>query len=106
MAMGTRSLTAVIRYLLLTGAVSALQAAPAFAQDPSSSDETPPPESTPKTAKLGKIEVTGTRIKRADVEAGRPINIITKEQIRASGLTSIGEILQTLPSSGSAPNAH
>ena len=101
---GTLSLSKVIRGILITGAVSALPVLPAFA-DQTSSDETPPPSAPTSTAKLGKIEVTGTRIKRADVEAARPVTIITKQQIKATGLTSIGDILQTLPSSGAAQNS-
>ncbi|HEX2668449.1 MAG TPA: TonB-dependent receptor [Gammaproteobacteria bacterium] len=94
------SLSKIVRGLLLTGAVGALQIAPALAQEPAT-DETPPP---PGSAQLGKIEVTGTRIKRADVEAARPITIVTQEQIKATGLTSLGDVLQQLPSTGAAAN--
>jgi outer membrane receptor protein involved in Fe transport len=75
---------------------------PAFADD-TPTDQTPP---LPKenAAQLGKIEVTGTRIKRADVEAARPVTVITAQQIKETGLTSIGDVLQTLTTAGSAPN--
>jgi outer membrane receptor protein involved in Fe transport len=101
MKTGNLSLSGIIRGLLLTGAVGAAQAV--YADEPPPSDETPPAENT--TAKLGKIEVTGTRIKRPDVEAARPINIITKAQIQATGLNSIGDVLQQLPSAGAALNS-
>src|SRR5579864_6610020 len=37
------------------------------------------------TTQLGKIEVTGTKIKRTDVETAQPIQTITAQQIKASG---------------------
>ena len=55
-------------------------------------------------AQLGTIEVTGTKIKRTSVETAQPIVIITAQQIKASGLSTIGQILQTLTSSGAALN--
>src|SRR5690348_4091437 len=103
MSKGSPVLTRAIRGLLLTGLVGALQLAPAYADDnPPGDESTPPPGNT---AALGKIEVTGTRIRRADVEAARPVTVVTKEQIKATGLTSIGDVLQTLASAGAAPNA-
>ena len=56
------------------------------------------------TAQLGKIEVTGTRIKRTSVEQAQPIEIITQQQIKATGLSTIGDILQRLTSTGGALN--
>ena len=54
-------------------------------------------------AKVEKIEVTGSNIKRVDAETTAPITIITSEDIRKSGATSIQELLNNLPmSSGSA----
>lgn len=97
------SLSRAIRGLLLTGMVGALQISPAIAQDDTPGDQPPPTEN--KTAELGKIEVTGTRIRRADVEAARPITVVSKQQIAATGLNSIGDVLQTLASSGAAPNS-
>ncbi|HEX4299844.1 MAG TPA: TonB-dependent receptor, partial [Gammaproteobacteria bacterium] len=49
------------------------------------------------TAQLGKIEVTGTRIKRTDVETAQPITIITQKEIKATGLNNVGDILATMP---------
>jgi iron complex outermembrane recepter protein len=56
------------------------------------------------TAQLGKIEVTGTMIKRTNVEQAQPIEIITQKQIKATGLSTIGQILQRLTASGGALN--
>jgi iron complex outermembrane receptor protein len=104
MDMGSLSLAKIIRNILLTGALGALplHAALADTPDTAGTDQTPPPK--PGTAQLGKIVVTGTRIKRVDVEEARPVTIITKEQIKQSGLATIGDVLQQLPSSGAALN--
>ncbi|MHB8426097.1 MAG: TonB-dependent receptor plug domain-containing protein, partial [Gammaproteobacteria bacterium] len=78
-------------------------AAPAvFAQDAAQSHSNQNQNSN--TAQLGKIEVTGTRILRTDVETAQPVTIITRKQIQESGLTSIGDVLQSLPQSGTALN--
>src|SRR5882724_7218889 len=100
---GSLSLPRIIRGLLISGAVGALPMSPAFADDTPPDQTTPPPKEN--AAQLGKIEVTGTRIKRVDVEAARPVTVITKEQIKATGLTSIGDVLQQLPSTGAALNS-
>ena len=80
-----------------------LAAAPsAFAADQTASATTTTTDTS--TAQLGKIEVTGTRIKRTDVETAQPVSIITQSQIKASGLTSIGDVLQQVSSMGAAQN--
>jgi iron complex outermembrane recepter protein len=54
------------------------------------------------TAQLGKIEVTGTKIKRTEIEQAQPVNIVTSAQIRATGLTTVGQVVQKLTSSGAS----
>ena len=54
--------------------------------------------------KLGAIEVTGSRIKRAEIAGQEPVVTITSKDIAATGLLSIGDILQQLSVSGSALN--
>jgi len=102
MGTGSLSLASIIRKLLVTGAVAALPLQAGWGDNPASPDQPAPP---PGTTQLGKIDVTGTRIKRSDVEAARPITVITKEQIKATGLSSIGDVLQQLPSAGAAMNS-
>ncbi|HEY4127347.1 MAG TPA: TonB-dependent receptor [Gammaproteobacteria bacterium] len=99
---GHLSLSRIIRGLLITGAISALPLRGALADDTTPDQTTPPVNGT---AQLGKIDVTGTRIKRVDVEAARPITVITAQQIKETGLTSVGDVLQQLPSSGAAVNS-
>ena len=48
--------------------------------------------------KIEKIEVTGTNIKRVDIETAAPITIITREDIERSGMTTVSELLKQLPS--------
>ncbi len=53
---------------------------------------------------LDRIEVTGSRIKRADVETSQPVFTMSREQIQAQGQTSVGDIIQNISTNGSALN--
>jgi len=44
-----------------------------------------------------RIEVTGSRIKRADMEGANPVQVITRGDLVASGITNLGDILQEIP---------
>lgn len=74
------------------GAIAALAMAavglisPAHAQD--STDQ--------GAVKLEKVEVTGSRIKRLDVEGPTPVTIISRDQIEKSGYTSVQDLLRNL----------
>jgi outer membrane receptor protein involved in Fe transport len=46
---------------------------------------------------IEKIEVTGSRIKRADMETASPVQITSAEDIKVSGLTRVEDMLNTLP---------
>ena len=48
-------------------------------------------------AKVEKIEVTGSNIKRVDAETASPIQIISQEEIRRSGKQTVTEVLRELP---------
>ncbi len=69
-------------------------ASAAFAQDANSG-----------TTTLDRIEITGSRIKRADVETSQPVFSMSREDIQAQGLTSIGDVLQNLSANGSTLNS-
>ncbi len=60
-------------------------AAPALAQ---SAQEQP--------QQLDTVQVTGSRIPRAQVEGPAPISVINAEQIKAAGLTSVPDVLRAL----------
>ena len=46
---------------------------------------------------LGRQVVTGSRIKRIDVEEARPVIIITREEIELSGRESVADVLRNSP---------
>ena len=46
--------------------------------------------------KVERIEVTGSRIKRADIEGSSPVTSIGRMAIESSGVQSVGELLQTV----------
>ncbi len=93
----------------LYGALLPMAATPAmaFAADQAATATTTAADAnSTSTAQLGKIEVTGTRIKRTDVETAQPVSIVTQSQIKASGLTSIGDVLQQVSSFGVSQNTN
>ncbi|MCT7940569.1 TonB-dependent receptor plug domain-containing protein [Shewanella holmiensis] len=50
---------------------------------------------------LERIEVTGTHIKRTDMEGASPMTVLTAEDIAKSGAQDISQLLSKLPVSGS-----
>jgi iron complex outermembrane recepter protein len=75
---------------LLAGVVSAGVSAQTPA--PATPSTTPPSPTT--QAKLEKIEVTGSLIRRVDTETPSAVQIITAEQIKNSGFGSIEELMR------------
>lgn len=51
-----------------------------------------------------RIQVTGSRISRTDIETSSPVQIVSREDIETTGLISIGDILQEIPAAGAALN--
>jgi len=49
---------------------------------------------TTEATELEKVEVTGSRLGRADIEGALPVAVITREDIDRSGFTSVGELLR------------
>jgi len=47
-----------------------------------------------ENADLGRVQVTGSRISRADVEGALPVTVIDREQIELSGQTSVADLLR------------
>lgn len=45
---------------------------------------------------LGKVEITGSSIKRVDSEGALPVQVIRREEIARSGITSTTELVQSL----------
>ncbi len=61
-------------------------------------------DSTENSVNLDKVQVTGSRIKQAGIEGIQPLQVLDREDIERTGLTSVGDILQQLTLSGSAIN--
>jgi outer membrane receptor protein involved in Fe transport len=69
-------------------AVSLLFTVPLLAQDEETDED---------SADLGRLEVTGSRIKRLDVEGPSPIVVVTREDIEARGFATVYDALEELP---------
>ncbi|UNK42902.1 TonB-dependent receptor [Luteimonas sp. S4-F44] len=83
--------TSAIRKGLLPAAiVFALAPAAASAQN-----------QTQGTTELDRIQVTGSRIRKVDVENAQPIQTISRTNIENQGFQSVGDILQNIAATGS-----
>ena len=69
---------------LALGIACALPASAAFAQDSAETD----------TQTLDRIQVTGSRISRADIEGAVPVTVIDRAAIDASGKVSVSDLLR------------
>ena len=79
--------TPKLRHLCV--ALMAAMAMPAVAQQSSTTSQDP-------AKSLDQVTVTGSRIKRAEVEQALPITSFTKDQIDAAGITSAEQLLMQL----------
>jgi len=57
-------------------------------------------EDAPEVQELQAVEVTGSRIPRAQVEGPAPVTVITAEDIRASGFTTVPDVLRAMTQNG------
>jgi len=86
MAFQRRKVAAALAYLAGVGTAGMLlTAVPAFAQDM-------------------KVNVTGTNVKRVDTETGAPVQVITREEIEQTGVTSVQDLLQYITAATSSGN--
>lgn len=87
--------TASLREFLALGAAifSLTIAGPLWAQD----DQEESDAAAEDSADLGRLEVTGSRISRVDVEGPSPIVVVTREDIEARGFGTVYEALENLP---------
>jgi iron complex outermembrane receptor protein len=53
------------------------------------------------TTELDRIEVTGSRIRAANVETQQPILTLSRENLEKQGFTSVADVLQNMTSAGS-----
>ncbi len=124
----SRFILTVIASLALSGAVAAqttptdqtpsqpqTPATPPNPADPSTSPS-PPTTAADQTGVAGgpsarksaaeEITVTGSRIRRKDLTTAAPVTVISRQQIDSSGVATIGDFLQLLPSQGNATNTN
>jgi iron complex outermembrane recepter protein len=82
------------------GLVALLSAGFAVAQTPTTTET-----KKDDTQKLEKFEVTGSRVKRLDVETPAPVQSYTIADIEAKGYINVGDFIQSLPFNSGAANA-
>ena len=84
--------TAIHLALGLSAGVFALSAVPdVFAQD------------AEEDMAIEEVIVTGSRIRRADIDSASPVTILDREDIMAAGVTDVGSLLQSIPSMSGSP---
>ena len=63
------------------------------------------PSASTKKSASEEIVVTGTRVRRKDLNTPAPVTVVSRDQIQASGKISVGDFLQSLPEQGNTVNA-
>jgi outer membrane receptor protein involved in Fe transport len=58
----------------------------------------------PEAVQMEEVVVTGSRIRRKDLNTPAPVTVISHEQIAESGKTTIGDFLQALPEQAGGAN--
>ena len=54
-------------------------------------------------AVLEEVLVTGSRIARADIDGASPVTVIERAEMEITGLTDVGDLLQSMPSMSGSP---
>ena len=52
---------------------------------------------------IEEVIVTGSRIRRADIDSASPVTVLSRADIEAQGLTDVGNIIQRMPSMSGSP---
>ena len=82
-------LAKAVKYALLAASASMAYTAPTvFAAEEEEAEE-----------KENKVTITGTRIKRADIESASPVTVVGRLEMELSGLTDVGDLFQSIPCS-------
>lgn len=84
MKLNRNLLSDAVRFGLVAGLATAVVAPAAFAQEAEEGEATT----------LDRIEVTGSRLKRADIEGAVPVIVIDRASIDASGDVSVADVLR------------
>src|SRR3546814_811640 len=79
----------------------------AFAQDATDQEEdqatAAPAQASEETTELDRVTVTGSRIKRAEIEGPAPVNIITAEDLEQQGFSTVYDALNSFEELKSVP---
>src|SRR5476649_966737 len=99
MKLGVKKLSSAVQLALSLGAVIAVGASStAFAQDQSAQPQSNTnPAASKKAATLQTVVVTGSHIRRVDLETASPVVTIDRAAIQASGKLTLGDLVQDLP---------
>jgi outer membrane cobalamin receptor len=99
MKLGVKKLSSAVQLALSLGAVIAVGASStAFAQDQSTPTQGNTNPATPaKASTLQTVVVTGSHIRRVDLETASPVVTIDRAAIQASGKLTLGDLVQDLP---------
>jgi len=54
-------------------------------------------------ASIEEVIVTGSRIRRADIDSASPVTILDRDEIMASGITDVGSLIQSMPAMSGSP---
>ena len=96
MTLKTTQLRDAIKFAIAVGTIAGTGTA--LAQDAAPAQEK-------EATTLDRIEVTGSRIKRTDIETSQPVFSLTRDEISAQGLTSVGDVIQNITANGSTLNS-
>ncbi|WP_266182348.1 TonB-dependent receptor domain-containing protein [Dyella humicola] len=96
MKIGENKLCTSVRLALSLGMLAAsTYGTAAFAQDAQTASNAAPEQAKSKT--LDTVTVTGSLIRRVDVETASPVVTIDRAQIQATGKQTLGDLVQQLP---------
>ncbi|HET7268949.1 MAG TPA: TonB-dependent receptor [Oleiagrimonas sp.] len=91
MNLKSNKLSTAVRVALSVGAMVALgTSGNVFAQDAATNDAS-------DATKLQAVMVTGSHIRRVDMETASPVITVGQEEIKASGALTLGDLVQDLP---------
>ena len=82
-----RKLSVAMMQVLSVGVAAGVASTAALAQTPTTGQ---------KAEKVEKIEITGSRVKRANVEGALPVTVIAREELEASGQTTVAEVIRNI----------
>ncbi len=90
---------------LAVGTAGAAAATVGFAGHAFAAEGTGAAPAAPADNALQEVVVTGSRIRRVDVQTANPVFVLDAKQIQESGISTVGELLQRIPAvSGAATN--